>query len=476
MRVRSLHILMFLLIFLTSMYTIPATEIMKELNQTKYSSAGKSLDYGLVAYWDFDEGSGNILHDVSGNGNNGTIYGAKWVDGVKGKALSFDGVDDYVNVKRTADFNFGYSDFTFTVWVKCASITYHIQQILWNGFNPEIQLNSDGYIVSFFHEGGHGVMKGQKVSPNVWYFIALVRHNDVGYLYINAMLVNTSTDAHYDCSSSYDFTMGHDPGVGDEYLTGDIDEVRIYNRALSAEEIKELYDSVPHPPSPPRNLDAVRGDGYVLLSWEAPEDDGGVHITSYRIYRNDVMYREVGANTYSFNDTNVSVKSTYSYYVVAVNGVGESDKSNEVDVNWDIPAEPRDLTAGRGDGYVLLSWEPPSDDGGSHITGYRIYRWDGCRWVLVGETDDTSYRIFEASLFGEEMKYKVVAVNDVGEGEAAYIYVHKPIVYHLWAVIILVIILIIVAYLWTKRYLREKREYEEAKREVLKELEELIRR
>ena len=55
---------------------------------------------GLVGAWHFDEGQGNIAHDSSGNNNHGTIYGAKWVDGKFGKALEFDGVDDYVEIGR----------------------------------------------------------------------------------------------------------------------------------------------------------------------------------------------------------------------------------------------------------------------------------------------------------------------------------------------------------------------------------------
>ena len=57
-------------------------------------------DAGLVAEWHFDEGSGTILRDSSGNGYDGTIYGATWVDGKSGKALSFDGKDDYVDVEN----------------------------------------------------------------------------------------------------------------------------------------------------------------------------------------------------------------------------------------------------------------------------------------------------------------------------------------------------------------------------------------
>lgn len=50
---------------------------------------------GLVAEWHFDEGSGNIVKDTSGNGNDGVIHGATWVDGKFGKALYFDGNGDF---------------------------------------------------------------------------------------------------------------------------------------------------------------------------------------------------------------------------------------------------------------------------------------------------------------------------------------------------------------------------------------------
>jgi hypothetical protein len=52
----------------------------------------------LVAYWTFDEGSGNIVYDSSGNDNNGTINGAEWDTGKYGPALRFNGQDNYVEV------------------------------------------------------------------------------------------------------------------------------------------------------------------------------------------------------------------------------------------------------------------------------------------------------------------------------------------------------------------------------------------
>ncbi|MFH1904736.1 MAG: PKD domain-containing protein [bacterium] len=75
----------------------------------------------LVGCWQFDEGSGTIAEDSSGRGNNGMIEGAQWVDG-KGKALSFDGVDDYVEIENDESLNFGPGvDFSISAWIKTPS-------------------------------------------------------------------------------------------------------------------------------------------------------------------------------------------------------------------------------------------------------------------------------------------------------------------------------------------------------------------
>ena len=83
-------------------------------------------------------------------------------------------------------------------------------------------------------------------------------------------------------------------------------------------------------PLPPQNLKANIGNGYVNLTWTAPADDGGSAITEYKIYRNGALIATVPASQLWYNDTNVVNGQTYTYYVTAVNSVGESEKSNEV--------------------------------------------------------------------------------------------------------------------------------------------------
>ncbi len=83
-------------------------------------------------------------------------------------------------------------------------------------------------------------------------------------------------------------------------------------------------------PTPPANLTASVGRGYVNLTWEVPEDNGGYSVKNYLVYRNGTLYANVSSTQLWFNDTNESTGTTYSYYVTAVNSVGESAKSNEV--------------------------------------------------------------------------------------------------------------------------------------------------
>ena len=71
---------------------------------------------GLVGYWSFNEGTGTIATDFSGQGNRGVISGASWVSGKRNKALQFDGSDDYVRMDGTS--LAAPTDWTVALWVK----------------------------------------------------------------------------------------------------------------------------------------------------------------------------------------------------------------------------------------------------------------------------------------------------------------------------------------------------------------------
>lgn len=165
-------------------------------------------------------------------------------------------------------------------------------------------------------------------------------------------------------------------------------------------------------PSEPRNLTAAAGNSQVALSWQSPLSDGGFPVTNYRIYRNTSLLTQIGTNT-SFIDYNVLNGVIYTYQVSAVNGVGEGNKSNSVQViPMTTPSAPQNLTAIAGNQNVSLSWQQPLSDGGSPIINYRIYR-NGTLLIEVG----TNTSLTDTSVInGVVYTYEVSAVNLAGEG------------------------------------------------------------
>ncbi|HKZ49204.1 MAG TPA: kelch repeat-containing protein [Thermoplasmata archaeon] len=171
-------------------------------------------------------------------------------------------------------------------------------------------------------------------------------------------------------------------------------------------------------PGAPRNLTAIPGAGQVTLTWESP----GFPVLNYTIYRGLSLGGEVYLVTLGdvliYLDTGLVNGQTYFYRVTATNGTGEGPPSNEA---WatpaTIPGPPRNLVASAGAAQIALSWQPPTDDGGSAVTNYTIYR------GLAPGTAIYLVRIGNSLVYvdggvgpGQTYYYQVTAVNDQGEG------------------------------------------------------------
>ena len=182
-------------------------------------------------------------------------------------------------------------------------------------------------------------------------------------------------------------------------------------------------------PGAPTNLSATPGDGQVSLTWTAPSDDGGSAITNYEIYRgttsgSESLLTTIG-NQLDYTDAAVSNGTTYYYKVAAVNVVGPGPLSNAASATptasstATVPSAPQNLSAAPAKGKgIQLTWEVPSSDGGSAITGYNVYRsTDGGQTYALYATPGnvTSYKDTHTTR-GATYWYYVTAVNGVGEG------------------------------------------------------------
>src|SRR5438034_2041403 len=175
-------------------------------------------------------------------------------------------------------------------------------------------------------------------------------------------------------------------------------------------------------PAPPRQLNATPGDAQITLTWLAPSSDGGSPITHYKIYRGTTSGGETPratiGNVLTYSDTAVTNGVMYFYQVSAVNSVGAGAASGEVSVTPATqPGAPQGLSAAPGDATVSLTWSPPSSNGGSPITNYRVYRGftSGGETLLTTLGVVTSYSD-TAVTNGVTYYYEVSALNNVGEG------------------------------------------------------------
>ena len=194
---------------------------------------------GVVGSWHFDEGSGSALKDSSGNGNDGEIYGATWVDGKYGKALSFDGVDDYVDLSSISSQTY---PLTIEMWTKPDTTApvglfdsapgqqYVIRNYLagyidWWDADPQVTLN----LVA--DEWAHLV------------FIFWYNGNRQIDYYKNGVLQTSATGSTNSALAWTTFRLGNINSGKAGWYDGLIDEVRIYNRPLSDKEVLDLYNN-----------------------------------------------------------------------------------------------------------------------------------------------------------------------------------------------------------------------------------------
>ena len=229
----------------------------------KFKASG--LNTGLVAYYPFN---GNA-NDESGNGNHGTVYGATLAEdrlGDSNSAYTFDGYDDYVEVpnsSRNLDIT---GQFTLAAWVNPASLSYdqRSRPIIWK--NSQCNINQDNYFLAY----GYSVDSSPKFvvgleetssnvngrnfhiashihDPGLWYHVTGVYDGTNLLVFVNGVqeginnigAINPYTGL---CALRIGniLNSNHDnKGVFD----GAIDEVRIYNRALSQDEITALYNN-----------------------------------------------------------------------------------------------------------------------------------------------------------------------------------------------------------------------------------------
>ncbi|MCE7886530.1 MAG: hypothetical protein DYH13_03385 [Alphaproteobacteria bacterium PRO2] len=229
---------------------------------------GAPLDDGLAGHWTLDSYSvsGTTVYDRSGFGNNGTMFGGMTaagnaVGGMAREALTFDGVNDYIQIANESHFDYGASDFSLSAWVfigtapnpaNGAFITKNITGACCDpqGY-PGYEIGENFNTVNFRMEdtaAGINTKNTNNASSvpfeNSWHLVTGTRVGSTAYLYIDGALVATNATL----GAGYNTDNNSPVGLGarlyfaqSAFMSGHIDDARIYSRALSANEIMEIY-------------------------------------------------------------------------------------------------------------------------------------------------------------------------------------------------------------------------------------------
>jgi len=207
----------------------------------------------MVAWWKFDETEGQTAVDSSGNNLHGRLVGnPQWQAGVVAGALAFDGKDDYVNC--------GYDPLlditdaiTVAAWIKVSSFTLFCQCIVARGESSwRLQRWWDSNRLEFACQGitmetreVPGVCGNINVNNGEWHHVVGTYDGDRIALYVDGKLDNSELASGEIALSNQPIYIGHEPDSPkwspDKYWNGMIDDVRIYNYALSPAEVAEMY-------------------------------------------------------------------------------------------------------------------------------------------------------------------------------------------------------------------------------------------
>ncbi|MFA5239398.1 MAG: LamG-like jellyroll fold domain-containing protein [Phycisphaerae bacterium] len=370
-----------------------------------YLRTNANAGCGILGCWKLDETSGLIAADGSGSGNDGDLInmaGDEWTDGQINGALDFDGLNDYVDLGTGSSLNFGSSEpFTISAWVKTTE-----------NYGPIVSFRSstdDGSVIDLMvgydgsttdsgkamilvrqdgGGGGYARVTGAAVNDGQWHHVAATRGSGSTIeLFVDGISQGTSSGAQSGGAITSDLiAIGSERrwvlvgyGTADQrYLAGTVDDVRIYSRALDADEIAELANVLKYVDfesaktssdvsltilAPTTNegdllIAAVATDGDTSSSLDAPVGEGWTEI-NVEDYDNDVTlgvwWKLADASesaSHQFSWTGARPAYGWIMHFIGHDDTNPINASSFGDDNDDSPASPA-VTTTVGDCLIL---------------------------------------------------------------------------------------------------------------------------
>jgi hypothetical protein len=233
---------------------------------------------------------------------------------------------------------------------------------------------------------------------NQWHH-AVVNYNGTNRtIYFDGALLKTDTPGTPNSTAS-NFAIGRTAPMFSEFFNGTLDDLSIWNRALTVDEISYLYNSgIPNTPAAPTSLIATAGDGQATISFTAGSS-GASAITNYEYSLDGTTYSSIGATTSPVTVTGLTNGTTYSIYLRAVNTQGSGTASSSVSVT---PVASN--TGGGGDSSSSITAITTPIINTTKSGKNRIITWDNSQNLILTTYNRTTKKTKEITLTGGSAK------------------------------------------------------------------------
>ena len=371
------------------------------IDDIQVNTLQSTQDNDLISYWSFDDSS-NLGYDSSGNGHQGNIFGASSSDGVCNGAIHFDGTDDYMTVSDYNDFEFDQNDdFTFNFWRKDydnggsyyigCSIDHNAGQYSGWGIHSATYPNTDSTkgngIGVYVTESSSSVSTVSSSLDDDWHMITFIKSGDQMKLYFDGVLKDTNT-INTPVYVDHGFIIGANINDGykdpEYFFNGLLDEIRVYNYALSSNEIKDLYESCISISNNKPDFSVENTD----ISFTDQNPSVGDDIAIYAMISNNGD--KEGSVMVKFYDGNPSSNLYPSSLIESTVIELSSGESELVSVDWSVVEE------GSHDMYVVISDIDAVETDVSDNEAYTsLFVGEGGDSLLVVTVDNTGISKFD---------------------------------------------------------------------------------
>jgi concanavalin A-like lectin/glucanase superfamily protein/F5/8 type C domain-containing protein len=393
------------------------------------TSLGNAADPSLIGWWRFDEASGTVAHDASDRGNNGVLEGGPtWVTGKIDGALRFDGQDDYVEVGSVGIS--GTDRRTLAGWAR-ASTTEIPKETGVFGFIPDGSTDGTYFDVEVDDAGNYVVNVQGLVTifgtvDTQWHHFAITYDGTEGRWYLDGQFIDSMVGE----TGTIDQVRIGARLSNSKYFPGLIDDVRIYNRALTEAEIRSVIrgtdQGLATNPSPAEDAEETLRD--VVLSW-TPNASADRHNVYFGADWNNVnnastanpmnVLASQGQTAATFNPEGM-LEFSQTYYW-RVDGVGADNTVFKGRV-WSFTTEPfaypienitaaSNATSSADEGPVNTingSGLNESDEHSMESSGMWLGRPDGADPVWIQYEFDRIYELHEMLVWNHNSEFELM--------------------------------------------------------------------